>query len=622
MKRLLVFVLLLALLPAAAAETQTVTVTQSGDGSSYYFEPAVLQVAVGDTVVFVWGNGSHNVAQASDGEAVSYESGFRSGDPQAGGNWTLPAEYTTVDGTLEYLCEPHVMMGMRGSIIIGSGAAPIPEMSLSFGDFPWLSYLLLLPLLGALWCWGFRNHPGAPRIIALGTTMATLLLSVVIFMKAGSGSGYRLMEEYVWSSQFGVSLLLGVDGISAPMVLLTGILGPLTVLFAWEELKRPALFFGLLLVLQTAMLGVFVTLDYFVFYLFWEVVLIPMFFLIAIWGGPARQYAAYKFFIYTFTASLVMLVGFMALYFESGAQSFSMIEIAKHSGSFAPAFQKWVFGALFVGFAVKMPMVPFHTWLPDAHVEAPTAGSIMLAGVMLKLGLYGLMRAALAPLPLGAEYFVPVMVALAIISIIYGAVLSLAQTDLKKLVAYSSISHMGIALLGVATLTELGMAGAVFMMFAHGLLSPAMFMIAGMLLHQVGTREIPKLGGLAQKQPYTATLVVIIFMGSLGLPGMATFVAELAVFIAFFESHGYWLLLPIFGMVLTAGYHLWALQRLIFGPPSEQVDVTKVHEAPWYEQWPMFIIVALAILFGVLPQLLMAPVTVACYDILRLMGVA
>nr|MCS5583325.1 NADH-quinone oxidoreductase subunit M [Pseudomonadales bacterium] len=410
------------------------------------------------------------------------------------------------------------------------------------------------------------------------------------------------------------------DGLSAPMVLLTGILGPLTVLFAWEEQKRPALFFGLLLLLQTATLGVFVTLDYFVFYLFWEVVLIPMFFLIAIWGGPARRYAAYKFFIYTFTASLVMLVGFMALYFEAGVNTFSMIEIAKQSGNFAPAFQKWVFAAHFIGFAVKMPMVPFHTWLPDAHVEAPTAGSIVLAGVMLKLGLYGLMRAALAPLPFGAEYFVPVMVTLAIVSIIYGAALSLAQTDLKKLVAYSSISHMGIALLGVATLTELGLAGAVYMMFAHGLLSPAMFMIAGVVLHQLGTRDIPKLGGLAQKQPYTATLFVVIFLGSLGLPGMATFVAELSVFVAFFQSHGYWLLLPISGMVLTAGYHLWALQRSVFGPLSKKVDIEKVHEAPWYEQWPLFAIVTLAVLFGVLPQLLMSPVTVACYDILRLMG--
>jgi NADH-quinone oxidoreductase subunit M len=323
-----------------------------------------------------------------------------------------------------------------------------------------------------------------------------------------------------------------------------------------------------------------------------------------------------------------MLVGFMALYFESGANSFSMIDIANSSRelsinneAFSENFQIWVFAALFLGFAVKIPSFPWHTWLPDAHVQAPTAGSILLAGVMLKMGLYGLIRAALPVLPLGAVYFVPVMVALAIISILYGAVLSLGQTDLKKLVAYSSVSHMGVALLGVATMTELGLAGAVFMMFAHGILSPAMFMIAGVLLHQVGTREIPKLGGLARHQPKTAGIFVVIFMGSLGLPGMAVFVAELAVFIAFFQSHGYWLLLPIFGMVITAGYHLWALQRAIFGTDSEEIEMGKVHEAPWYELYPMFTIIIIAAIFGIFPHYLMDPINTACYDILIFMGV-
>jgi NADH-quinone oxidoreductase subunit M len=275
---------------------------------------------------------------------------------------------------------------------------------------------------------------------------------------------------------------------------------------------------------------------------------------------------------------------------------------------------------LFIGFAVKIPSVPWHTWLPDAHVEAPTAGSILLAGVMLKMGLYGLMRAAIPVLPLGAEYFVPIMVVLAIVSILYGAALSLGQEDLKKLVAYSSVSHMGVALLGVATMTELGFAGAVFMMFAHGILSPAMFMVAGVMLHQVGTRDIPKLGGLAGYQPTTAGVFVVIFLGSLGLPGMAVFVAELAVFIAFFQSHGYWLILPIFGMVLTAGYHLWALQRSLFGPDSEQIEMNQVHEAPWYEFYPLLVIVILAAFFGIFPSYLMDPITVACYDILAFMG--
>ncbi len=606
---------------SANAENHTVVVTQADDFSSYYFEPNVLEIEVGDNVLFVWGSGSHNVAQVSDSDSNDYNLGFYSGASQEGGNWSLPSEFTLQDGTLYYVCEPHAKMNMRGSIIVGSGSLPLPEISMEFSDFPWLSYLLVFPLIGALWSISFSNTPNAPRLIALFTTLFTLVISLIVFMKTGSKSGYSLMEEYEWAPNLGISLLLGVDGLSSPLILLTGIIGPLTVIFAWEEKEKPGLFFSLLLVMQTALYGVFVTLDYFVFYVFWEIVLIPMFFLIAIWGGENRRYASIKFFIYTFTASVIMLVGFMALYFESGANSFSMIDIANSNREFTEDFQIWVFAALFIGFAVKIPSFPWHTWLPDAHVQAPTAGSILLAGVMLKMGLYGLIRAALPALPLGAVYFVPIMVILAIISILYGAALSLGQTDLKKLVAYSSVSHMGVALLGVATMTELGLAGAVFMMFAHGILSPAMFMIAGVLLHQVGTREIPKLGGLARHQPRTTGIFVVIFMGSLGLPGMAVFVAELAVFIAFFQSHGYWLLLPIFGMVLTAGYHLWALQRAIFGKDSEEIEIGKVHEAPWYELYPMFTIIIISALFGIFPHYLMDPINTACYDILNFMGV-
>lgn len=603
------------------AENHTVLVSQSDDFSSYFFDPVILEVEVGDNVIFVWGNGSHNVAQVSDSDSNDYNSGFYSGSPQVGGNWSLPADFTAQDGTLYYVCEPHATMNMRGSIIVGSGSLPLPEISMEFSDFPWLSYLLVFPIIGAIWSISFRNTPNAPRMVALCTTLFTLVISLIVFVNTGSKSGYSLMEEYVWAPELGISLLLGVDGLSSPLILLTGIIGPLTVIFAWEEKERAGLFFSLLLVMQTALYGVFVTLDYFVFYVFWEIVLIPMFFLIAIWGGENRRYASIKFFIYTFTASVIMLVGFMALYFEAGVQSFSMIDIAHSSRGFSEDFQIWVFAALFIGFAVKIPSFPWHTWLPDAHVQAPTAGSILLAGVMLKMGLYGLIRAALPALPLGAVYFVPLMVVLAIISILYGAALSLGQTDLKKLVAYSSVSHMGVALLGVATMTELGLAGAVFMMFAHGILSPAMFMIAGVLLHQVGTREIPKLGGLAKHQPKTTGIFVVIFMGSLGLPGMAVFVAELAVFIAFFQSHGYWLLLPIFGMVLTAGYHLWALQRAVFGTDSKEIEMGKVHEAPWYELYPMFTLIIIAAIFGIFPHYLMDPINTACYDILRFMGV-
>jgi len=615
---LLILLSALMLVPnLASAEDYTIKV--GTENNAFVFKPDVLKISPGDNVTFEWTLGmAHNVAEVSDSDSTTYDSGFRSGDPQNGGKWALPSNLTAEDGTLYYVCEPHATMtpSMRGQIIIQS----TPEITMEFGDFPWLSYLLVFPLIGSLWILGFRNNPSAPRVIALFTTLFTLGLSIIIFVKAGSGSGFRLMEEYVWAPKLGVSLLLGVDGLSSPMVLLTGIITPLAVLFAWHEKKKPALFFALLLIMQTALFGVFITLDYFVFYIFWEVVLIPMFFLIAIWGGDNKRYASIKFIIYTFTASVVMLVGFMALYFEAGVNSFSMIEIAEANAGFNRNFQIWVFAALFIGFAVKIPSVPWHTWLPDAHVEAPTAGSILLAGVMLKMGLYGLMRAAIPVLPLGAEYFVPIMVVLAIVSILYGAALSLGQEDLKKLVAYSSVSHMGVALLGVATMTELGFAGAVFMMFAHGILSPAMFMIAGVMLHQVGTRDIPKLGGLAGYQPTTAGVFVVIFLGSLGLPGMAVFVAELAVFIAFFQSHGYWLILPIFGMVLTAGYHLWALQRSLFGPDSEQIEMNRVHEAPWYEFYPLLVIVILAAFFGIFPSYLMDPITVACYDILAFMG--
>ncbi len=616
----LAFFLLILFVPISAAENHTVMVTQTEDLSSYYFEPSVLEVEVGDSVLFVWGDGSHNVAQVEDSSSTNFISGFYSGKSQVGGNWSLPSNYTSADGTLYYICEPHALMGMRGTIIVGTGSTPIPEISMNFSDFPWLSYLLIFPLLGSLWIFSFRNNPEAPKIIALFTTLFTLVISIIVFFQAGNGSGFRLMEEYEWAPGWGISLLLGVDGLSSPMVLLTGVIGPLTVIFSWHEKEKPALFFSLLLVMLSALYGVFITLDYFVFYIFWEIVLIPMFFLISIWGGDNRRYASIKFFIYTFTASVVMLVGFMALYFKSGINSFSMIDIMKVSGQFDKDFQIWVFAALFIGFAVKIPSVPWHTWLPDAHVQAPTAGSILLAGVMLKMGLYGLMRAAIPVLPLGAEYFIPIMVVLAIISILYGAALSLGQEDLKKLVAYSSVSHMGVALLGVATMTELGFAGAVFMMFAHGILSPAMFMIAGVMLHQIGTRDILKLGGMAKYQPNTAGLFVVIFMGSLGLPGMAVFVAELSVFIAFFSSHGYWLLLPIFGMVITAGYHLWALQRSIFGSDSTQINVEEIHEAPWYEFYPLLIIIILAVFFGIFPNYLMDPITVACYDILVIMG--
>jgi len=483
-------------------------------------------------------------------------------------------------------------------------------------DINILTLLLLVPLIGALLTFLSGKNEKATRWIPIIFSAATLVLASLMmlgfdFANAGINN-YQYTEQYDWVPSLGITYHLGVDGISVPMVWLTALLCFLAILFSWDVKNRTKEYMGLMLVLEVGVLGVFMTLDFFLFYIFWEIVLIPMFFLISIWGGPRREYAAIKFFIYTHIASLVLLLAIFAMYFVSGGTSFDMIYIQQQGMNWSLAFQVMMFLALFFGFGVKMPIVPFHTWLPDAHVEAPTAGSVLLAGLLLKMGSYGLIRVAIPTLPDGARELQWLIIIVAIVSILYGALASLAQKDLKKLVAFSSISHMGIVLLGFATFSAVGIAAGVFQMFAHGLITAVLFMVCGVTQHIAGTREIPKLGGLAQKMPWFATFMMIGFMASLGLPGLVGFAAEMPVFFSYGFMNGEWnwlILIPIASVVITAAYYIWSMQRVLFGPLTEKIDTSHLHDVSWFEAAPLAALCVLIIFFGLQPGLI--------YDFIR-----
>ena len=416
--------------------------------------------------------------------------------------------------------------------------------------------------------------------------------------------GFAEGESYPWIhlSWMQINYTVGVDGISLVFILLTAILQVATVLYSWAEERRPAAYFGLVLLTCLGCFGVFIALDVLLFFLFWEAVLVPMFFLIGYWGGPQRRYASLKFFIYTHVASVVMLVGMLAIVFYSGAASFDFSAMYASARGLSSVLQAFMFLALFFGFGVKFPIVPFHTWLPDAHVEAPTGGSVLLAGLLLKLGAYGLIRWAVELLPSGLHTVQPLLYIVAFVSIIWGSVLSLSQRDMKRMVAYSSINHMGIVLLAIALDSSLGLLAAVLLMFAHGIVSALLFMASGSVHHTFGSRDIASVGGITPTTPTLSTLIMVGSLASLGLPALISFPAEFTALLATWNTLAYWVFVPLIILVVTAGFYLWMMQRMLFGP-ARGIPST-AHDVPWYEGAAMAILVALTVLFGILPGLL------------------
>jgi NADH-quinone oxidoreductase subunit M len=433
--------------------------------------------------------------------------------------------------------------------------------------FPLLSMLTFLPLVGVVIILTIRGEEAVvasnARWTALWTSLLTALLSVVLWAKFDMAEGgFQFNETAAWLPAWGITYKMGVDGISVLFVLLSTLLTPICILAAWETIKtRVREFMIAFLVLETMMVGMFASLDFVLFYMFFEGVLIPMYLIIGIWGGPRRVYAAIKFFLYTLAGSLLMLLALLAMWSAAGSTDIAVLMIHH----FSPRMQTWLFLALFASFAVKVPMWPLHTWLPDAHVEAPTAGSVILAGVLIKMGAYGFLRFSVPMLPDASAQFAPFIFALSVIAVIYTSLVALAQTDMKKLIAYSSVAHMGIVTIGIFTFNAQGISGALFQMLSHGVVSAALFLCVGVVYDRIHTREIARYGGLADRMPAYALAFMLFTMASVGLPGTAGFAGEFLVLVGSFQISLWLALLGGMGMILGAAYMLWLYRRVMFG---------------------------------------------------------
>jgi len=433
--------------------------------------------------------------------------------------------------------------------------------------FPVLSLITWLPLVGGVVIMSVRGDEATvasnARWTALWTSLIVLALSLILWVKFDpTEPGFQFVEEVKWLPEYGVGYKMGVDGISVLFVLLSTLLTPICVLASWDVITKSVREYMLMfLILETMMVGMFCALDFVVFYIFFEGVLVPMFLIIGIWGGPRRVYSAFKFFLFTFAGSVLMLLALLAMWFQAGTSDMTVLLKTQ----FPPAMQTWLFLAFFASFAVKVPMWPVHTWLPDAHVEAPTAGSVILAAVLLKMGAYGFLRFSVPMLPQASVAFAPFIFTLSVVAVIYTSYVALAQEDMKKLIAYSSVAHMGVVTIGIFTFNIQGIQGALFQMLSHGIVSGALFLIVGVVYDRIHSREISRYGGLADRMPVYALVFMLFMMAANGLPGTSGFVGEFLVIVGAMQVNFWLALLGGLGMILGAAYMLYLCRRVIFG---------------------------------------------------------
>ncbi len=491
-------------------------------------------------------------------------------------------------------------------------------------DHNWvLSVGTFLPLVGILIMLFIpKAEEALIKSVAIATAIATLAVGIYTMTQFdfGKAGEMQFVAQHDWISIIKSTYFIGIDGISLPLYILSMVITVLVMIYSWDHVPSPGnpkAFFILMLILQVGMAGTFIARDLVLFFVFFELVLLPMYFMIGVWGGENRQYASLKFFLYTMFGSALMLVAFLALFFKTGAESFSIPFLIEHGMDISRTTQIWIFAGMFVGFAVKVPMFPFHTWLPDAHTQAPTQGSVILAAVLLKLGTYGFVRIAIPILPEAAKEWAPWIGLLAVIGIIYGSLGCLAQTDMKRLIAFSSVAHMGFVMLGISTLTTFGMNAAMFGMVAHGLITGMLFFVAGSVKERYHTLEIKRISGMLLQMPKLGWILGFSAMASLGLPGLAGFWGEFpAILSAYKPAAGLpvevfraYMVIAAIGTVFAAGYLLWMFQRIAFGEPTAEFaaghghdeDIHDVNKFEWMAWTPLLIAI---VVFGVYPQLM------------------